>query len=436
MLFRNLDLGPAEDPLAHDRRDVVEVLTAAIRGADAYAAVRRAVKLEEGVVRVGNRFVRKSKLREVAFLAVGNCAGAMARGFHDALGEVVTQGLVGGPEAPPEPWPFLFRKVTDPMLPTAEGATLAAEALEMAQGLGEKDLFVPLLSPGALGMLASPPSGWGLPEYHELLRSIASKPTARADLPAVAAALSPAQGGGLASAARNVPTEALLVANGEGGRTLGASPLVPADHDRGPQARAALERAGLLGRVPLALRDRLAPGAASALGGRADLHNVVIVSPGDALETAGAEAAYRKHRPRLLELHDSSLPEMAAEKLLKAIEIHAPRASRKAGEGLALFAGVGLNVPEGGQRREVLARFLATAQQGLSRREVTVALVYTGGSLREDLTPSGGMVDARQRFTLEKFRTKGLGVLDLAPGFTDVGAIALAYVTPQPSTRG
>lgn len=429
MLFRHLDLGPSDHPLAQDRKEVVEVLTSAIRGADAYAAVRRAVKLEEGVLHVGNRFVRRSKLREVAFLAVGNCAGAMARAFHDALGEVVTQGLVGGPEAPPDPWPFLFRKVVEPTLPSPEGAALAAEAIEMAEGLGEKDLFVPLLSPGALGMLASPSAGWGLEDYRSLLERLLRSPSAGTDVPAVAAALSPVQGGGLATAARHVPTEALLVDRGDGARLLGAAPTLPARPEARADARAVLQRARLWDALPSRAREELAPDASQGPGAGPDLHNVIVVSPADALETAGAEAAFRKHRARLLDLHDTRLPEEAAARGLRELEKYAAGRTFAPGEGVGLFSGLSLGLPEGSESRESLARFLAASQAGLHRRGVTIAVLATGGSLRPEVTPSGGMVDARTAFSPADLRPRSVGALDLVPGFTDVGAIAVIYAS-------
>lgn len=429
MLFRKLDLGPPDDPRAADRKDVVEVLTSAIRGSDAYAAVRRAVRLEEGVLRVGNRFLRRSKVEEVAFLAVGNCASAMAHGFHDALGEVVTQGLVAGPAPPPDPWPFLFRKVVDPTFPSIEGAAVAAEALEMAEGLSEKDLFVPLFSPGSLGMLGSAPPGWNFPEYTELLRTLGATPSAAEELPVVAAALSPVQGGGLASAARKVRTEALIVDRGDGARSLGAGPTVPRAADVPQRARAVLEREGLLARLPARTQDELTPSGGAPRPVGSDLHNVVVASPGDALETSGAEAGFRKHLPRLVELHDLSPPEQAADRLVGALEQHAPHRPPKEKEGIAVFSGLSLGAPEGGESKELFVRFLARAQQGLQRRETTIALLYTGGSLREANTPSGALLDGRGGFDPKKFRPGAMGVLDLTPGFTDVGTVALAYLS-------
>jgi glycerate-2-kinase len=437
VLFRQLDLGSSDATGEQDAKEVVAILSSAIRGGDAYAAVRRACKYEEGVLRIGNRFLRRARVKEVAFLAVGNCAAAMARGFHDALGEVVTQGLVAGPEPPPDPWPFLYRKVTDPILPSTEGAAMAAEALELGQGLGEQDLFVPLISPGALGMLAAPPAGMALSDYQELSRRVASSPSARTDLPTVTGVLSLAQGGRLARAAAKVPIEALLVARGDGGRPLGAGPTVPPTASDPVEARGILERLGLLDSLPAGVRQALAPSDALPSGAESSrVHNVIVASPADALEMAGAEAAEKKHGPRLIALNDDSPPEEAADHLLVALEEYGPRLSKTPGEGLALFAGLTLGVPEGGEDREVLARFLSHARDKLERRGALVAILSTVGSIRPEARPSGGFVSTDTAFSRSTFTAKSPRVFDLAPGFTDVGAIAMAYLTrPLPPTE-
>lgn len=440
MLFRNLDLGVSDPTGEEDRRQMMAIMTAAIRGSDAYAAVRRACKVEEGTLRVGNRFVRRSKVKEVAFLAVGNCAAAMARGFHDALGDVVTQGLVVGPEAPPDPWPFLFREVVDPTLPTLAGAAAAAEALELAQGLGKSDLFVPLISPGTLGMLASAPSGMSPEEYRALLGRVAASPTALRDLPKVAAALSPAQGGRLAAATKGATVEALLVARGEGGTWVGAGPTVAPATDAWAHAREALRRLSLFDTLPLGVRERFASPDTRQGPDPSRVHNVVVASPADALETSGAEAAEQKHRPKLVALYDDSPPEAAADHLVAALEEQAPHLPSDPGEGIALFSGLSLGVPEGGENREVLARFLSRAHAGLHRRGALVAVLSTVGSVREAATPSGGFVGAETPFSSSGFVEKAPNVFDLTPGFTDVGALGLVYLTrplpPGPPAKG
>lgn len=426
MLFRDADKIAGAGPNVTARELAVTVLTGAIRGGDAYAAIRHAVQIEEGVVRIGNRFLAREGLEEVAFIAAGNAAAPMAAAFHDTLGEVVTQGLLIAPTPPPTVVPFPSHVVLDPLGPTPESTRAAQDALELAEGLGPKDLLVVLLSPGALGMLASPAPGVGLTEQRELLQRAAAHRGPSEDLVALASALSPAEAGGLARAASRAAVEALVVERGEGGPLIGGGPVAGAR----PEARARAQH--LLGEIMAG--SSVSPGVqrridllgTSFTAGVPGSSTVVVAGPGEALEEAGAEAADHKHRARLVNLHDAGSPEEAASRFLAAVEAAFPELPEKPGEGLALLSGLSLGTAEGQESTEELSAFLGAAQSSLRHRNITVAALATSGSLRPDITPSGGIVDALGRFDPAPLAP---GRLDLRAGLTDVGVVALALIT-------
>lgn len=426
MLFRNPQgtLLVGSDPEA--RRAVSGILQEAVKGADAYLAVRRAVRREEGALRVGNLFVPEGELGEVAFVAVGNCAAPMAQALHDALGEQLTQGFVAGPMPPPPPWPFLYYPVVDPVLPSPESVGVADHALELAASLGKRDLLIPLLSPGALGMLGSPPPGVFLEEYREVLETVAEGPEGASLLPVAAALWGRAQGGRLARAAAGVRVETLLIESGEGGTPVAGMPTLPLGEPSKETLRKALDARGLLSRLPRALTD---PFHNRPLPFPERVHSVVVGGPTDALEAAGESASDHRHHPRLLGVHDPSPPREAARNLTSAVEDFASLLPPKPGEGLALFQGLSLGRPEGGITREDLADFLEEAHRTLLRRKTLVAVLLTSGSLGERTRPSGGIVGAETPFDRRTFLQGGTGALDLRPGFSDVGAVAMAYLT-------
>ncbi len=426
MLFRNPEGTLLVGPEPEARRAVSGILKEAVKGADAYLAVRRAVRREEGVLRVGNLFVPEGELGEVAFVSVGNCAAPMAQALHDALGEQLTQGFVAGPMPPPPPWPFLYYPVVDPVLPSPESVGVADHALELASSLGKRDLFIPLLSPGALGMLGSPPPGISLEEYREVLENLAKGTEGASLLPLAAALWGRAQGGRLARAAEKARVEALLIEYGEGGTPVGGMPTLPLGEPSKERLLQGLRAQGLLSRVPRGLTDPFRAGPLP-LPGR--VRSVVVGGPSDALEAAGEAASDHRHRPRLLGVHDPSPPREAARSLTAAVEDFAPRLPPKPGEGIALFQGLSLGRPEGGITREDLADFLEEAHRTLLRRKTLVAILLTSGSLGERTRPSGGIVGAETPFDRKVFLQGGTGALDLRPGFSDVGAVAVAYLT-------
>jgi glycerate-2-kinase len=426
VLFRNPQATLLAGSEPESRRAVSAILQEAVKGADAYLAVRRAVRREEGALRVGNLFVPEEALGEVAFVAVGNCAAPMAQALHDALGEQLTQGFVAGPMPPPPPWPFLYYPVVDPVLPTPEGMGVADHALELAGSLGERDLFIPLLSPGGLGMLGSPPPGVPLEEYRETLETVAAGPAGPSLLPLAAALWGRAQGGRLARAAARARVEALLIEYGQGGGPVAGMPTLTVAETSRERLREGLLAQGLLSRLPRPLTEAF---RGPPLSPPPRTHSVVIAGPTDALEAAGEEASDHRHRPRLLGVHDPSPPREAAQNLTGAVEEFAPLLPSKPGEGIALFQGLGLGRPEGGITREDLADFLEEAHRTLLRRNALVAILLTSGSLGDRTRPSGGIIGAQTPFDRREFLRGGTGALDLRPGFSDVGAVAVAYLT-------
>ncbi len=401
---------PAQDALT-------ALFTESIRGADAYAAVMRAARRDGEALRVGNRFLRSDKLKEVAFVAAGNAAAPMASALVRSLGDTVTQGLVIGPEAPPEGFPFRSRLVREPFLPSPEGMEAATEALELASGLGPGDLFIPLLSPGALGMLALPPEELGLDAYRSLVQEAAERALPWESLGAMVRGLSRTQGGRLAAAVRGAPIEALVVERGEGGAEVGAGPASPPPADTGAKCRQALESLGRWSTLPSRVREGVAvPPVIDMTLGHAP-HTVVVGGPADALDAAGVESATRRHRPKLVALHDPSGPEGAARHLLDALEVEIRKPSDRNSRGVAVFSGLSLGSVEGRETSALLRDFLVAGQKHVTRREVSLGVIYTGGSIRPGIAQATGTAGAHQGPDLAKM--KG--------GFTDVGMLGVAW---------
>ncbi|MGC2289232.1 MAG: DUF4147 domain-containing protein, partial [Thermoplasmata archaeon] len=147
----------------------------AIEGADAYRAVRAGLRLHDDILRIGNRFLSADRFREVAFVALGNAAGAMALAAQEMLGERLTQGLSAGAVPPPDALQFQSLLVPDPWPGSPPSASALAGVLELAGGLHAEDLLVLLLSPGAFAITAGPPAGWDLGAWRSLLQQVTSR---------------------------------------------------------------------------------------------------------------------------------------------------------------------------------------------------------------------------------------------------------------------
>ncbi|MHB8352653.1 MAG: DUF4147 domain-containing protein, partial [Thermoplasmata archaeon] len=378
------DLAADPEPaLAHAYR---EMMTAV----DAYRAVRQALRIENGVLRIGNRFVPVDRYREIAFVALGNASASLALGAWEGLGERLTQGIVAGPSAPPDSVPFRSWELPTgpPGLPAGIITGRAVE--EIAGELGPRDLLLLLLSPGALNALALPPPGLTGPEWGELLLGLSRDGSSGAEVAEAARVLGRGPAGGrLPGLCRAGAVETLLIDRGDGPALVGGGPTVPLT--AAEIARVAARFANGAGALPGAARTALDTARPGPSARPAGTHRpVVLLGPGDALAGASAALSDRRYRCRLSGLTLSDPPEEAAGKLLDGTEAilaadPAYRSGRGGGGadrpvGCAIFAGLTLGLLEGQPEGGAVDRFLSAAARLGTRRGLTVAVLPTAGS--------------------------------------------------------
>lgn len=387
--------------------DPEAVLTHAYRemmtAVDAYRAVRQALRIENGVLRSGNRFVPVDRYREIAFVALGNASASLALGAWEALGERLTRGIVAGPSAPPDAVPFRSWElpVGPPGRPT--GIATGEAVAELAGELGPRDLLILLLSPGALSALALPPPGFTGAEWGEFLLGLGRSGASGASVTEAARVLGRGPAGGRLPALCGAGAiETLLLDRGDGPALVGGGPTVPITAEE--VARVAAAVPGGVGALPGATRTafdavRAGPGAARA---GATHRPVVLLGPADALAGASAAISDRRYRCRLSGLTLDDPPETAARRLLDGTEaILADEPAFRSGRGgrgddrpagLAVFAGLTLGLLEGQPEGEAIDRFLSAAARLGPRRGLTVAVLPTAGARAKDGAAAGGAV--------------------------------------------
>jgi hypothetical protein len=384
-----------------------------VTAADAYHATRAALRVEGEVLRLGNRFVRLPRYREIAFVAAGNAAASQALAAVDALGARLTQGFAAGPDPIPAEVPFRSARVPKGPPGSAAGAAASAAALELAGGLGPSDLLLTLLSPGALGALAGPSSDAPGPWIDALLRAgTTSKEVALA----CAVTLAGAVDGRLAEAAGEAEVETLVVERGDGGEVVGGSPtrrLGEAERALGASVAARAPGAGPVRPVPRSLGPRV---------GRP----VVVAAPADLLRGAADAVGEKRYRPRLAELSYPDAPAEVARRFLGRLDELVQAGPRAGGprEGTVAFATTTFGRPEGYDERPAIRAFLAAARQGLSHRGSAVgAFASSGGEAPGD--PAGGVVEAGPPGPIERLAVAGT---PMRSGITDVGCLIVAVV--------
>ncbi|MGD1098892.1 MAG: DUF4147 domain-containing protein [Thermoplasmata archaeon] len=413
---------------------------AAVTSADAYRSVRLALRRESGALRVGNRFVTDGRYRQVAFLAFGNAANSMALAALHAIGDRLTQGFLAGPEPVTDEVPFRGTLVPPGWGDAPEAEEAIAAATELAGGLSEQDLLLVLLSGGAVRCLSRPPRGMGDEEFGDFLRDAHMRGATGAEVGLLRRVLGRGVvGGRLASAIPRADVATLIVDRGDGAKLLGGGPVHPIGPTERGACRELLVRLGLSDSLLASVREVLATGEAPG----SDLPDriarpVVVASPGDALKSA-ADAVFDKgwtSRLAFLALRDAPA-EAAARFLARAEDLYAAEglSAESRTKGLGAFAMTTLGLPEGVDEGPAFGEFLTEARAGLRRREMSVGLFRTAGTVGAPEYPAGAVVGAATDPD-SRVRPDRARVVAMRRGITDVGMLAIALFPTPVAAKG
>lgn len=413
------------------------VFRSAVSGADAYRSVRLALRREHGVLRVGNRFVPDARYREVAFVSIGHASNSMALGALAVLDERVTQGYLAGPAPVDDEVPFPGIQIGPGWGGAAEAAEVVRAVEEIAERLRESDLLLLLLSPGALRALGTPPPGLTADGFSDLLQAAHARGASGREVGLLARALGAAGvGGALVPPSIRADVETLVVERGDGTAYVGGGPTVPVRSVERAESRATLERVGLLEALPAPARDWLRAGGAPERPLPPTVRRpVVVAGPPDAVRSAADTTFDKGWTARLASLELREPPAAAADRFLELTErlVRAePPGGERRSKGLAAFAMLTLDLPEGIDEGPATAAFLDRARSQLHRRELSVGLFRTTGAIGDPAFPAGGVVGA----PAEPGATDdplGPRAQAMQSGITDVGLIAAAVLPRPPS---
>jgi glycerate 2-kinase len=187
-----------------------EILAAGLAAADPKEAVLRSVRLEGNSILAGDE---RFEADHVFVLAAGKAAGAMAQAAEELLGGRLAGGLVVtkyGHEVVPGRLETIFAAHPEP---DERGVETARRVEELAEGLGEGDLLLALISGGASALLADLAPDVGLEDMKQLTGDLLRSGADISEINTVRKHVSVLKGGGLVRLAAPAPTLALLLSD-------------------------------------------------------------------------------------------------------------------------------------------------------------------------------------------------------------------------------
>lgn len=245
---------------------VCTVLAAALHAVDPYRAVQQAVQLDGGVLRVAGLSYLLTARQRVLVAATGKASLPMAAAVQERLGSQLAGGVViykaGSVAAPPDLAPLHSFAASHP-LPDEAGTHATQQLVQMLHGAQAGDLVLLLLSGGSSALLTLPEAGITLAEMQATTAALLACGARIDEINVLRKHLDAVKGGKLARIAAPAELVTLVLSDvvGDALESIGSGPTVP-DSSTFADALAILRRYDLVQRVPAAVVQRLAAGAA------------------------------------------------------------------------------------------------------------------------------------------------------------------------------
>jgi glycerate 2-kinase len=250
------------------RQQALAIFRAALAAAEPGAAIRRHVRLRDGVLLAGRTRYPLRAIRKIHVVGAGKAGAAMAQaieklGLPAALRGAslinVKYGHTGKPARSAARW-IDFNECGHPV-PDAQGVLGAQRIAEIASGAGKDDLVICLVSGGASALLPLPAPPVSLAEKQEVTKLLLASGANIHEINAVRKHISLIKGGQLARMAYPARVLSLILSDviGDDLDVIGSGLTAP-DASTFSSARAALEKYSLLDRVPSSVGQRLAAG--------------------------------------------------------------------------------------------------------------------------------------------------------------------------------
>ena len=237
------------------RKQAFSIFQSALRAADPAGAVTRHLERRD-----------TSRYKNIYVIGAGKAGASMAHAAEKALGRRITGGLVNVKYGYVAKLRRIELNECGHPVPDQNGVDGAARIAEIAENAGKDDLVLCLVSGGASALMPLPAEPITLEEKQATTKLLLACGANIHEINAIRKHISRIKGGQLARLASPATVEALLLSDviGDDLDVIGSGPTAP-DASTFAGAVALLERYGIFGRVPAAVKERLERGVAGEI---------------------------------------------------------------------------------------------------------------------------------------------------------------------------
>jgi len=400
------------------RRQIVQVLQAALDAVDPAAAVRRHVQRCDARLQVGGRVYDLDRYRRVLVVGAGKAGAPMAQATEEILGDRIVAGQVNVKYGHVAPTRNVTLTEAGHPIPDEAGVAGARAIAALLEDAREDDLVVCLISGGGSALMTLPVDGVSLADTKALTDALLRRAATINEINAIRKHLDQLKGGNLARLAHPASVLSLLLSDVVGNPldVIASGPTVP-DTSTFADAYAILERYDLVDEAPQAVVEHLYRGARGEVADTPKpgdpvfrrAQNVVVASNDLAARAAEHAAADLGFNPLVLSTYvEGEAREVA--KVLVAVGREILGSDRPARRPACVIVGGETTVTvrgdgKGGRNQE-MALMAAIALQGIE--DVAVVCLATDGT-DGPTDASGALADGA---TVTRARALGLDPWD------------------------
>jgi hydroxypyruvate reductase len=248
------------------RRDATSIFRAALAAADPADAVMRHVRIDKDTLIAGRKRYALSHFRRVIVVGAGKASALMAVPVERLLSTRIAGGLVNVKYGHGAKLRRIRVNECGHPVPDESGVQGAREIARIVDEAGADDLVLCLISGGASALLPYPAEPITLTMKQETTRMLLASGANINEMNAVRKHISSIKGGRLAALAYPAQIVSLILSDVIGNNLdVIGSGLTAADSSTYVDARAILQRFGLLERVPQVIRERIERGASGQI---------------------------------------------------------------------------------------------------------------------------------------------------------------------------
>jgi len=244
------------------RKDALAIFHAGVKAVDPVDAIKRYLKLEDGILSVENRTYDLTNYKGVYIVGAGKASAAMARPLEEILGDRIKGSAVNVKYGHAVQLKIVCVNEAGHPIPDEAGLKGTKQIIQLLQHTGEKDLVICLLSGGGSALLPCPVEGLTLENKQQVTKLLLEVGATIQEINAVRKHISRVKGGQLARLVYPSTLISLILSDviGDDLDSIASGPTVP-DPSKFSDCQHILDKYSIKQKIPFVVLELLERGA-------------------------------------------------------------------------------------------------------------------------------------------------------------------------------